>query len=74
MDRISRSSQVVERVKFDDLQIPSLLFADDLILLASSNSDLQLSLARFVAECEAVGMRIGTSKSKAMVLSQKRVD
>ena len=43
-----------------------------MILLASSNSDLQLSLGRFAAECEATGMRISTSKSE--ILSQKRVD
>ncbi|KAK0154053.1 Craniofacial development protein 2 [Merluccius polli] len=36
--------------------------------------DLQLSLDRFAAECEAVGMRISTSKSKSMVLNRKRVE
>ncbi|KAK0142872.1 hypothetical protein N1851_019186 [Merluccius polli] len=36
--------------------------------------DLQLSLDRFAAECEAVGMRISTSKSESMVLNRKRVD
>ena len=51
-----------------------LLFADDMVLLASSNSDLQLSLGRFAAECEAVGMRISTSESEAVVLGRKRVD
>ena len=55
MDRISSCSQVVEGVGFSDLWIPSLLFAEDVILLASSNSDLQLSLGRFAAECEAAG-------------------
>ncbi|KAK0144934.1 hypothetical protein N1851_016177 [Merluccius polli] len=30
--------------------------------MASSDRDLQLSLDRFAAECEAVGMRISTSK------------
>ena len=42
MDRISRRSLVVEGITFGDLWIPSLLFADDMVLLASSNSDLQL--------------------------------
>ncbi|KAK0137964.1 Delta-1-pyrroline-5-carboxylate synthase [Merluccius polli] len=36
--------------------------------------DLQLSLDRFAAECEAVGMRISTSKSESMVLNRKRVE
>ena len=74
MDRISRCSQVLEGVEFCDLQIPSLLFADDVVLLASSNSDLQLSLGRFAAECEPAGMRISTSKSMAVVLSLERMD
>ena len=74
MDRISRRSQGVEGVRFGGLSIASLLFADDVVLLASSSRDLQLSLERFAAECEAVGMRISTSKSETMVLSRKRVE
>ncbi|KAK0138543.1 hypothetical protein N1851_024925 [Merluccius polli] len=35
--------------------------------------DLQLSLDRFAADCEAAGMRISTSKSESMVLNRKRV-
>ena len=57
---------------FGGLQIPYLLFADDEILLASLNSDLQLSLGWFCAECEVEEMRISTSKSEAKVFSQKR--
>ncbi|XP_048880792.1 uncharacterized protein LOC125748552 [Brienomyrus brachyistius] len=74
MDRISRRSQGVEGVRFGDLRIRSLLFADDVVLLASSSRDLQLSLEQFAAECEAAGMRISTSKSETMVLSRKRVE
>ncbi|KAK0142406.1 hypothetical protein N1851_019850 [Merluccius polli] len=36
--------------------------------------DLQLSLDRFAADCEAAGMRISTSKSESMVLNRKRVE
>ena len=74
MDRISRRSQGVEGVRLGDLRIGSLLFADDVVLLASSGRDLQLSLERFAAECQAAEMRIRTSKSETMVLSQKRVE
>ncbi|KAK0149127.1 LINE-1 reverse transcriptase [Merluccius polli] len=74
MDTISRHSQGVEGVRFGDLRIGSLLFADDVVLMASSDRDLQLSLDRFAAECEAVGMRISTSKSESMVLNRKRVE
>ncbi|KAI3360388.1 hypothetical protein L3Q82_002299 [Scortum barcoo] len=55
------------------VQISSLLFADDVVLMASSGQDLQHVLERFAAECEAAGMRISTSKSEAMVLDRKRV-
>uniref|UniRef100_A0A8C6LDH0 Reverse transcriptase domain-containing protein n=1 Tax=Nothobranchius furzeri TaxID=105023 RepID=A0A8C6LDH0_NOTFU len=73
MDRISRHSRGVECVEFGGRRISSLLFADDVVLLASSSSDLQLLLGRFAAECEAAGMRISTSKSETMVLDRKRV-
>ncbi|XP_061762964.1 retrovirus-related Pol polyprotein from type-2 retrotransposable element R2DM isoform X1 [Nerophis ophidion] len=72
MDRISRRSQGVEGFRFGGRGIGSLLFADDVVLLASSGRDLQLSLDRFTAECDAAGMRISTSKSESMVLSRKR--
>ncbi|KAI3352517.1 hypothetical protein L3Q82_005461 [Scortum barcoo] len=66
MDRISRRSQGPEGVRFGNHRISSLLFADDVVLLASSSQDLQHVLERFAAECEAAGMRISTSKSEAM--------
>ncbi|TWW54923.1 hypothetical protein D4764_0190400 [Takifugu flavidus] len=74
MDRISRCSHGVEGIRFGDLRIACLLFADDVVLLASSACDLQLSLDRFAAACEAAGMRISTSKSEAMVLDRKKVE
>ncbi|KAI3351149.1 hypothetical protein L3Q82_005711 [Scortum barcoo] len=66
-------SQGPEGVRFGNHRISSLLFADDVVLLASSSQDLQHVLERFAAECEAAGMRISTSKSEAMVLDWKRV-
>ncbi|KAI3352988.1 hypothetical protein L3Q82_019558 [Scortum barcoo] len=56
--------------RFGNHRISSLLFADDVVLLASSSQDLQHVLERFAAECEAAGMRISTSKSEAMVLDR----
>ncbi|TWW73603.1 hypothetical protein D4764_15G0009970 [Takifugu flavidus] len=61
----------VSRTRF---RIGSLLFADDVVLLASSARDLQLSLDRFAAACEAAGMKISTSKSETMVLNRKKVE
>ncbi|KAI3375466.1 hypothetical protein L3Q82_003794 [Scortum barcoo] len=63
MDRISRRSQGPEGVWFGNHRISSLLFEDDVVLMASSGQDLQHVLERFAAECEAAGMRISTSKS-----------
>ncbi|KAK3509614.1 hypothetical protein QTP70_006805 [Hemibagrus guttatus] len=73
MDRISRRSQGLEGVWFGDHRISSLIFADDVVLLASSGLDLQHALGRFAAECEVAGMRVSTSKSEAMVLDRKKV-
>ena len=72
-EKPSRHSQRVEGFQFGGLRISSLLFADDVVLLAPSDGDLQLSLELFAAECEVAGMRISTSKSETMVLSWKRV-
>ncbi|KAI3372038.1 hypothetical protein L3Q82_006701 [Scortum barcoo] len=55
MDRISRRSQGPEGVRFGNHRISSLLFADDVVLMASSGQDLQHVLERFAAECEAAG-------------------
>ncbi|KAK3559924.1 hypothetical protein QTP86_026952 [Hemibagrus guttatus] len=71
--QISRRSQGLEGVRFWDHRISSLIFADDVVLLASSGLDLQHALGRFAAECEAAGMRVSTSKSEAMVLDRKKV-
>ncbi|KAK3518049.1 hypothetical protein QTP70_033271 [Hemibagrus guttatus] len=70
---ISRRSQGLEGVQFGDHRISSLIFADDVVLLAPSSLDLQHALGRFAAECEAAGVRVSTSKSEAMVLDRKKV-
>ncbi|KAK3564029.1 hypothetical protein QTP86_006952 [Hemibagrus guttatus] len=62
-----------EGVQFGDHKILSLIFADDVVLLAPSSLDLQHALGHFAAECEAAGMRVSTSKSEAMVLDRKKV-
>lgn len=63
---------MVEGIRFGDLRISSLLFADDVVLLVSSNHGQ--TTPQLAAECEGAGMRISTSKSETMVLNQKRVD
>ena len=49
--------QVTQQL-FWALRITSLLFADDVVLLASSDHDLQHAPGRFVSECGAVGIRV----------------
>ncbi len=53
MNRISRNRSSEEGVWFGHLRIALLLFADSVVLLASSTCDLQQALGRFAAECEA---------------------
>ena len=65
MNRISKHNQEAERVRFGDLRTTSLLFVDDVVLYASSCSDLQLALEQFTV----VGIRISTSTSENMLLS-----
>ncbi|KAK7926050.1 hypothetical protein WMY93_008360 [Mugilogobius chulae] len=69
---VSRHIDGPEGVQFGDHRISSLLFADDVVLMASSNQDLQHVLERFAVECEAAGMKISSSKSEVMVLDQKK--
>ena len=57
------------KLQFDELRIASLLFADDVVLMAPSACDLQHSLDRFATKSEAAGMRI--SIEEIMVLSRK---
>ena len=71
MDRISKRSRGGVGFQFGGLRIALLLFADDVVLMAPSASDLQHSLAD-APECEAAGMRISTSKSEVMVLWRRR--
>lgn len=71
---VAKAKPRIESVHFGDLMIASLLFADGIVLLASSSCDLQHILDQFSVKCEAAGMRISTFKSKAMVLCQKMVE
>ena len=53
---------------FGDPRIVLRLFADDVVLLVSSDHDLQRETGWFSADCEAAGIRVSTSKSETMVL------
>ncbi|TWW80933.1 hypothetical protein D4764_01G0007480 [Takifugu flavidus] len=62
------------RSLYDRCQSLVRIAGNDVVLLASSARDLQLSLDRFAAACEAAGMKISTSKSEAMFLDRKKVE
>lgn len=57
LDRISRSIQVEEGVGFSGLRISFLLFADDVVLWASSSQDFLLALECFASQCQTAGNR-----------------
>ena len=48
-----------------------MLFADDLVLLASRKVDLQHSLDRFETACDLAVMKISTSKTEVLCISRQ---
>lgn len=58
----------LEGPRFGNHMIVSLLFADDVVTLASAGQDLQCALGPFAGEWESDGKRISTSKSDVMAL------
>jgi hypothetical protein len=54
-----------------NLQLDAMIFADDLVLLAASEDDLQHSLYNFKLEAEKYSLEISTEKTKIMVFCGK---
>ena len=52
------------------LQLNRLLFADDLVLLSSTESGLQCALNSFADACNTAGMKISTAKTEVLHLSR----
>lgn len=67
MDRISRRSRRRGLSSLGSFRVASLLFVDDVVLMALSGCDLQRLLEWFVTKCEVVRMRVSTSKSRKKV-------
>lgn len=55
------------------LRVALLLFADDVVLMASSGCGLQGLLGWFAAKCQGMVIRVGTSKSESMDITWKKV-
>lgn len=74
IDIISKWSQADEGFQFCGPRIISPIPAYEVVYLASSRGGLQHAVARFVAKCEAAGMRTGTSKSTTRTHPGQRMD
>ena len=70
MDRIVKKSESCGRVKIGECTVQRPLFADDLVLLDSTQNGLQHALDRFSDGCSVAGMKIST-KTETMCLSRQ---
>ena len=65
---IDKCSQTDECATIGNCKISRLLFADDLVLLSSTESDLQCALNSLVDACSTVGMKTSTAKTEVLHL------
>ena len=70
MDKLSRTDDCDE---IGRCRISLLIFTDDLVLLASSESGLQHTLNGFAAACDIAGMINSTSKTEVLHLSRNPI-
>ena len=71
MDRIVKKSESCGGVKIGDCTVQRLLFADDLVLLDSTQNGIQQALDRFSDACSVAGIKISTTKRETMRLSRQ---
>ena len=64
MDRIVKKSESCGGVKIGECTVQRLLFADDLVLLDSTQNGLQQALDKFSDACSVAGMKISQQKQK----------
>ena len=69
MDRIIKKRESCGGVKIGECTV-RLLFADDLVLLDSTQNGLQQALDRFSDACSVARMKISTTKTETMCLSR----
>ena len=69
MNWIDKCSQADECATIGNCKISRLLFADDLVLLSSTESGLQRALNSFADACNTAGMKISTAKTEVLHLS-----
>ena len=56
-----------------DLYVDCIMYADDLVLLSSSLTTLQLMVDRCKASCEAIGLCLNVNTGKSAVMRIGRV-
>ena len=71
MTWIDKLCRIDECVTIGKCKIIQLLFADDLVLLASSESGLQCASNGFAATCYIAGIKISTFKTKSTISFEK---
>ena len=52
-------------------RLPSLLYADDLVLCGELKEDLRMMLRQFAEMCRRRGLEVNAGKSKVMVLNRE---
>ena len=70
MNWIDKCSQADECATIGNCKISCPLFADDLVLLSSTESGLQRALNSFADACNTAGMKISTAKTEVLHLSR----
>ena len=70
MNWIDKCSPADECVTIGNCKISRLLFADDLVLLSSTEFGLQRALNSFADACNTAGMKISTAKTKVLHFSR----
>ena len=71
MNRIVKKSESCGGVKIGERTVQRLLFAEDLVLLKSTQNGLQQALERFSDARSVAGMKISATKTESMCLSRQ---
>ena len=70
MNWIDKCSQADKCATIRNCKINRLLFADDLVLLSSTESGLQRKLNSFADACNIAGMKLSSAKTEVLHLSR----
>lgn len=74
MDKIIKSARFSGKVNIGDISVDCLAYADDLVLMADSVGDLQLSINELNRACNEFQMKISAAKTKVMHVGKVRMN